>query len=562
MAWCYLHVGRLDDVRELLAVADRDPAVEAVRYAMRPLDDHLPPGAPAVPAASGDAADALLLRACYHLGRLAELADEPASRWVEAVTGPWRIGALRATGRIRRALELYESAQAAGVAAVGLHALVGPEVLIDAGREAEAREALARGRDVARRSGSLIFELFNGLVAAKLELRLARDPRAARRILDRLENELGARAFPHIREMLDMWYALALLIEGEDADAVVRLRQAVAGMLEGDRLLELPTAAVHLAEAEWRAGEEERADRAADLAVEAARRQGSNHTLITALADFPAVVARRIDAEPGVDSIWHELGRALLAQDVALGTDIAPTVVLDEFGSPSIEVDGEPVRPRIVKSYELLALLAHRHPMPLERDELLDALFGARADDSTRAYLRQAIHQLRQVLPAPDPVVSENGHVQLAEGLHLTTASQRFERELAEAARLRGEERLEATLAALRAPERGEYLAGVDSAWAEQRRRHLADLEAAARYEAAELAFSTGRLDEAQRLAHEVLRAEPYREGAWRLTMRIANALGDDHGVLVAFRSCQEALGPLGIEPSHGTRQLLDRLRR
>ena len=57
-----------------------------------------------------------------------------------------------------------------------------------------------------------------------------------------------------------------------------------------DRLLELPTAAVYLAEAEWRAGDEDAADRAADLALEAARRQGSNHVLLQALADFPAVV--------------------------------------------------------------------------------------------------------------------------------------------------------------------------------------------------------------------------------------------------------------------------------
>ena len=58
-----------------------------------------------------------------------------------------------------------------------------------------------------------------------------------------------------------------------------------------------------------------------------------------------------------------------------------------------------------------------------------------------------------------------------------------------------------------------------------------------------------------------MLGAEPFREPAWRLTMRIAGALGDDHGVVTAFRSCEQALGPFGIEPSRGTRQLLERLR-
>ncbi len=90
----------------------------------------------------------------------------------------------------------------------------------------------------------------------------------------------------------------------------------------------------------------------------------------------------------------------------------------------------------------------------------------------------------------------------------------------------------------------------------------LADLVAGARYEAAELAFSAGRFDDAQQWAQAVLRTEPYREAAWRLTMRIANALGDDDGVIVAYQGCEQALGTLGIGPAHSTRQLLERLRR
>ena len=453
MAWCYLHAGRIDDVRALLDVAPDDPTVDAVRWALRPLRDG--PAEMLVPAATGGAVDALLLRACYHLGRLTELTDVPHSRWAEAVTEPWRIGALRATGRTQLALELYEAARADGVGAVGLHAQVGPELLIDTGHEQEARAALVEGRDVARRSGSLIFELFNGVVAAKLELRLARDPWAAQGVLHRLERELGARRFPHVREMVDTWFGMALLLQNDNAEALRRLRRAVAGMLAGDRLLELPTAAVFLAEAEWRAGEEERADRAADLAVDAAGRQGSNHMLIQALTDFPATVSRRIDAEPGVDSVWHDLGRTLAARDVPIEGALGDPVVLEEFGPPAIVVAGEPTRPRIVKSYELLAYLALRHPMPVTREELLDALFEGRADESARAYLRQAAHQLRQVLPGDDAVVTEGARMRLADGLRLTAESHRLERDLAEANRLRGEERLTATLNALRAADRG-----------------------------------------------------------------------------------------------------------
>ena len=75
----------------------------------------------------------------------------------------------------------------------------------------------------------------------------------------------------------------------------------------GLRLL-LPAAAVYLAEAEWRAGNEDGADAAADAALGAAEFQGSNHILLQALSDFPAVAWRRADAEASADSAWHRLG--------------------------------------------------------------------------------------------------------------------------------------------------------------------------------------------------------------------------------------------------------------
>lgn len=53
-----------------------------------------------------------------------------------------------------------------------------------------------------------------------------------------------------------------------------------------------------------------------------------------------------------------------------------------------------------------------------------------------------------------------------------------------------------------------------------------------------------------------------YREGAWRLSMSIANARGDDDGVLARFRRCENALADIGLSPAPATRQLLNRLRR
>jgi two-component SAPR family response regulator len=308
-------------------------------------------------------------------------------------------------------------------------------------------------------------------------------------------------------------------------------------------------------------GDEDAADAAADLALDAARRQGSNHHLLQGLAEFPAVASRRIDAEPAADSPWHEIGRALRAQDVTLATSVRSSVELREFGARLLLVDGEEQRPRIGKAIELLALLATRQPDAVARDELLEALFDGVDTASTRSYLRQATHWLRQSLPEGS-VIAERSTVGLSPDLAITTESLRFERDLAEAARLQGTDRLDATVSALSAYDRGEYLPGRRSAWSDEREAQLASVASDARYETAELAFAAGDYALAAALARKVLEAESFHEAAWRLTLRVANTLGDEKAVIQAFRDCERSLATVGVQPSPTTRELLDHLRR
>ena len=238
-----------------------------------------------------------------------------------------------------------------------------------------------------------------------------------------------------------------------------------------------------------------------------------------------------------------------------------PSVRLLEFGRLAIVVEGEVVRPRIAKTYELLAYLLTRPQHQAGRDELFDALFGAPADSSTRAYLRQAVHWLRSVLP-PEGVISKRAGVALSDRVAVVSESVELEGALAQAARLRGAERLAATLAALEGVDDGVYLPGLESRWVEERRQRLRELVTDARYDAAELAFSAGRPGDAERLTDTVLEAEPFHEGAWRMVMRLASARGDDQGVLRAYQRCSQVLAEVGAEPSATTRRLVDQLRR
>jgi DNA-binding SARP family transcriptional activator len=560
MGLCYAHLAQLDDMRAVFAEAEVEPDadLEVMRYFMAIYDTGPPPPRPAL---TGGPLDALVLAVDYGYGRLADVLAEQTVGWVNAWSQPWLISALSATGHTQEAVELYEQVEAHGLVESSIDTVVGPHVLVDAGRREEALAAIGRGRRRARAGGSLVYELLADASEARLLLRLDRDPGAALSVLDRLERTPYARELAYLAEQIDAWYGYALLLAGRDEEAAERLRRAVAAMVRSERVLELPTAAVYLAEAEWRLGGEEPADRAADVALDAARRQGSNHMLLQALADFPAVVSRRIDAEPVADSPWHELGRALIAQDVAVEGPVRASVRLIEFGACTLLVDGDEVRPRIAKTYELLAYLAARSDARAERDELLDALFEGRADESSRAYLRQAVRWLRQVLPEGSVHV-EKGEVWLGDEVMVTSESARLEGALAQAARLRGAQRLAATMSALEAFDRGPYLPDFGSRWVEERRERLRELATNARYEAAELAFAEGRLGEAKQLVSEVLRVEPLREAAWRLTMRLANALGDEDGVLRAYRRCEQALATVGASPGPTSRQLLERLRR
>jgi DNA-binding SARP family transcriptional activator len=333
-------------------------------------------------------------------------------------------------------------------------------------------------------------------------------------------------------------------------------------MQAGGRILELPTAAVYLAEAEWRAGNEDAADHAADLALEAAGQHGTNHVLLQALADFPAVVARCIDAEVHADSAWHAAGRALAAQGVAVGALICTAIELVEFDRTAIILDGTEVRPKLAKCYELLGFLAARNGAPASRDELLNALFDARDDESARSYLRKTIIGVRQLLPTDAVSVSADGRVRISENVVLASESVRLEQELAAAQRLQGSELVAATEQALAPLERGEYFAGVRSTWVDDRRQQLAELATTARAAAAHAAYATDRYRDARRLAEAVLADDPLREAVWRTSMRVRGAVGDYDGVITTFAQCERALSAAGIRPAASTRTLLDQLRR
>lgn len=555
----YAMVGRYDDMVATFALAPHDSDYETVRaFVGMFTTDELPPA----PELTGGPLDSVVLPILAGYGHFARVVDiTGAGGWTHAFSQPWLIMALRDVGRLQEAVELYDAVSARGLSNVALDVEAGPVVLASVGRREEALEVLARGRRKAQESSALVYELLAGLAEARIYLRLDRDPDAAIAVLDPVDRHPVTHRLGFVGPPVDTEYGFSLLLQGRDNEALGRLRRAVTVFRRTRQMFLMPTTAVYLAEAEWRMGNEGAADEAADLALEAAGVQGVNHMLLQALREFPGVLSRRLDAEPTADSPWHELGRALSVQALDVATPARITVRLHEFGRCAIVVDEEEKRPRIAKAYELLAYLLTRREPRAERAELLNELFDGRDDDSTRAYLRQAIRWLRAVLPA-DVVIAEGSVLVLSDNLGASSESLELEREFAQAARLRGVDRLDATLNALKVVDQGEYLPGIDSHWVDERRQRLRELATDARYEAAELAFSQRRLEDAEQLTERVLEAEPYYEAAWRLIMRLASDRGDDQAVLRAYQRCEQVLSAVGAEPSATTRRLVDQLRR
>lgn len=561
MTWCYLHAGRVADIRTVLQVGRAGDELDAMRYAMRTVDDvpaaKDPPGS-----LTGGPFDALVMRTHYDLGRLSLLAEPPSSPWAVKAGGPWLAGALLATGHTEQGFELYQGLEGRHEQGVWLAAVMGPKLMAELGELEAAWRLLRAGRERAVASGSELFRMMSLLTEAELLLRLADDAPAARRVLEEVAQHPIGQHHANIREHANTLVGAALLAEDQDHRAQACLDAAVASMRRGERILWLPAAAVYLAEAQWRLGEEQGADDAANLALWAAEQQGSNHLLLQALAEFPAVLSRRLDIERRADSPWHELGRALMVRGVELGDVLAASVLVSEFGRTAVLVNGEEVGLRLKKSYELLAFLANSERDGASRHELLAVLFEGRTDDAAGSYLRQAVLRLRRAVPDVLRTEASAGRVALGEGVRVTTESERLYALLGQAASMREQDRLRTLLQALEIADRGEYLPGVRSTWAQERRHHLASKVLEARHDAAKIAFSTGRYRQAARLVGEVLRADSFRESAWRLEMRIADALGDQDRVVAAFRACERALEELGTQPASTTVRLLQDLRR
>ncbi|MFB1298571.1 BTAD domain-containing putative transcriptional regulator [Mycobacterium sp. pW049] len=553
MAWGYFVAGRVEDsLRVLDQLGPRDPQTAAMRFCIgvelvddqahyrdRPADTHTE-------------TDGLLARVDLAHGRFRELVDRGEIPLTAVRLA--QVGALAGLGRLEEAQERLP-ANVSGWTYTRMQV----EILAESGRPAEAWSALIAGRERLAASESPLYRMFALLAEAHLSLRFGRDVEHARALLRAVEQQPTAMRRVRVLEQLALWKGLIALLEDDVSEAANQLNAAVSLMTKWDRRLFLPMAAVYLAEAQWRANNEDLADAAADLALRTATEIGSTQLLNDSLADFPAVLSRRLDIEVDPDGPWHDLGRTLIINAETSEVVRPATLCVDELDTPAVVLSGRRHPVKLVKCIELLSYLATAGGSA-PRADVISALFESKNDQAANAYLRIAVNGIRDLTGDPECIQVGDGHIRWSGGILTST----YVSTMTAYRRVRaanGPERLGLSMQLFNELDGKTILQGARSIWALDHQQRWAALVLDICHTAAEAAYDTARYGLAHRLVGQVLARDAYRERAWRLSMKIAAAVGDTDRVIAAYRDCEKALGELPTTPSKATRELLARLR-
>jgi len=510
----------------------------------------------------------VLQEALYFQGRfraasmLADVAASSGGPVTAAVAQVHKVNVLRARGELAAARRVLESAPASirnsRFIEFWLHAEA--ELCLEEGNGERALELMRAARDASRRHGWRVGDrAIFAAVEGRMLVRLGQAEEAVQ-ILPGVRAWCAERGLASFREWAEAWLGGAMLLSGRPAqEARDILAAAVAGMRRARRHLELPAAGVFLAEAEWRLGNEEAHDLAADTAYAAAEDCGTLHPLTRALELMPGVLARRLDSdEPAGERRWRTLA-AVEPSPVAAPAMEGARLRVRTLGTPALELDGARLANVPLKAIELAAEIARAGPPGVSRSQLVGTLFEGSRDGAN--YLRQLVFRLRRALP-PELELRSFGSKLAWRPAEFVASDDALLESLR--GRLREEvgQGLADTLSsAMELVERGAYMEGLDDESVLERRRSLSALSMDVRLEYARTMRITGEAAKAISALRTAIELDPYREDAWQEMMRVQAGLEGAAAVVRVFLDCRRSLSEVGLEPSGETRTVLERLR-
>ena len=494
--------------------------------------------------------------------RMAEVAATSGGPVTASVAQVHKVNVLRARGETAAARRVLESVpvsiRTSRFIEFWLHAEA--ELCLEEGSGDRALELIRAARGASARHGWRVGDgAIFGAVEGRMLVRLGA-PDAAVEVLGAVRDWCARRGLASFREWAEAWLGGAMLLLDRPAEEAHRLlRPVVDSMRRARRNLELPAAAVFLAEAEWRLGNEDAHDAAAEAAYSASEQCGTLHPLINALALAPGVLARRLDCEgPDSERRWSALVPLASTETVAPELEGARLRVRT-LGTPVLELDGAPLANVPLKAVELAAEIARFGPPGVPRSQLIGSLFEGSRDGPN--YLRQLVFRLRRVLPS-DLEVRSTGRRLAWKPAELVASDDAMLESLYHRARTEvGPARDETLATALELAERGPYMEGLDDESVINRRRTLSAVAMDVRLDFARAMRAAGRPGEAVAALQAAIDADPYREDAWQELMRIHARLEGPASVARVFLECRRSLGEVDLQPSGETFLLLERLR-
>jgi DNA-binding SARP family transcriptional activator len=237
-------------------------------------------------------------------------------------------------------------------------------------------------------------------------------------------------------------------------------------------------------------------------------------------------------------------------------------------GRLAVELEGRELTRRLPggQARVLFTYLTVNRAQPARRDELIEALWPWRAPAGADASLSALLSRLRSVL-GPS-VLSGGASVALRlpadAWVDLEAAHEAIHRAESSVAQREWARAWGPSLVALFVARRG-LLPGEDLPWAEPHRRRLDEIRCAALecYAAVALGVGGTELAPGERVARELVGAEPFRERAHALLMQILAARGNAAEALRVYEVLRERLrDELGATPAPELRALQTELLR
>lgn len=235
------------------------------------------------------------------------------------------------------------------------------------------------------------------------------------------------------------------------------------------------------------------------------------------------------------------------------------------MGTPSLAVDGAPVRVPSAKALALLAyLLVNRQAH--SRDRLAGLFWPDVPDRRAQASLRTALYDIRKALGASSSALLavDRTRIGVAEGAQVDLDVARLEA----VGCCDGADDPQVLGAAVDAY-RGPFLEGVSFSgaydaedWAHLERERLSNLYASALCRLAEHHAASNELELAIDLSRRLLAVDPLREDVHRALMRHLARSGQRSAALAQYAACADALRrELDVEPLAATTELFEQIR-